>query len=166
MSRLLIAPIRAGCVLLSVASLIACHAGSAARPRPVAPSAADVDVHVVRSEELRAIMQQMELLMYDRIQPELELDKQRQRRATEITVTASELAAAANEISGVPPYGTLDDEAQQRFDVFAFELKRDAIELARLARARRFVASAAQFDRLSHTCDGCHSIYRGREGLR
>lgn len=162
MRRLSFASVAAIWLLVSLSGLIACHATSTAQSRSAPGAKVENDVHVIRSEKLRIIMRQMELIMYDRMQSDLELDKQRMRRAEEIAVTAGELAAAASAISRASPYATLDDAERRRFDALAIELQRDAVELERLAREGQLVASAAQFERLSHACAACHSIYRAR----
>jgi cytochrome c556 len=119
-------------------------------------------LHVVRSEELRVIMRRMEALVYDRIQSDLALDKERLRQAGELAATAGKLASTASAIFGASDYAALDDAARRRFDAFAAELQREAAELQRVAREGGFVASAAQFERMSHACAGCHSLYRAR----
>jgi cytochrome c556 len=135
---------------------------SIAQSQGVLDPPVEYDRHAVRSEELRVIMRRMEALVYDRIQSELALDKERLRQADELAATAGELATTASSIFGASAYQMLDDAARQRFDAFAAELQREATELQRLAREGGIVASSAQFERMSHACAGCHSLYRAR----
>ncbi len=148
------------CLLAAASALIACGATST-MPSARAPEP-DPSQHVVRSERLRLLMRSMESLMHDRIQSDLELDKERLKQADELAEAAGELAATAEAIAGASTYASLDDAARARFDAFVVELQREASELQRLARDGQFAPSAAQFDRMRHVCAGCHSLYRVR----
>jgi len=147
------------CLSMSVCGLIVAWS-SMAQSQGVLEPPLENDLHVARSEELRVIMRRMEALVYDRIQSDLALDKERLRQADELAATAGQLANAASAIFSVSTYGTLDEPARRRFDAFAAELQREATELQRLAREGGIVVTAAQFERMSHACAGCHSLYR------
>ncbi len=118
--------------------------------------------HIVRSAELRLIMQRLEALMQDRVQSELALDMKRIDTADALADAAGELASAALSIATNAVTGSLDEAGRQQFHAYALELPREAEILRAAAAEHRFVASANQFERLSHACAGCHSLFRER----
>lgn len=118
--------------------------------------------HVVRSAELRRIMQRLEALMQDRVQSDLALDMKRINTADALADVAGELAAAALSISTNGVTESLDEVGRQQFHAYALELQREAEILRAAAAEHRFVASANQFQRLNHACAGCHSLFRER----
>jgi len=142
--------------------LMACDVASAVQPGGTKMPRSEPDTHIVRSHSLRSIMQRLETLVQDRIQSDLTIDKERMRQAQEIANAAGELAATASSISAAATYAGLDDDARRRFDNYAEELHREAEELQRLAVDKQLAQSAAQYERMSHACAGCHSVFRAR----
>ncbi len=118
--------------------------------------------HIVRSAELRRIMQRLEALMNDRVQADLALDLKRKETADALADVAGELAAAASSMSRHGVTASLDDAGRAQFNAYALELRREAEILRAAAAEHRFVASANQFHRLNNACAGCHSLFRAR----
>lgn len=146
-----------GCVFVLVA-VAGCE--TAPRSRATAPEAPQR--HIIRSAELRGIMQRLEALTADRVQADLALDVKRNETADALADAAGELAAAASSLSTSAVTASLDDAARQQFKSYARELRREAEILRAAAAEHRLIASAAQFQRLNHACAGCHSLFRGR----
>ena len=160
--RRMTTPLRAAVFAVAALGALACHP---VRTVPVPPAQPVVNVpnrHVVRSESLRTIMRRLESLAHDRIQSELALDKQRMRHADALAAAASELARTAPGITGAEEYSNLDAAARARFGEYAKALEREASTLQRYASEGRLSEIAAQYERLTHACAGCHSLYRGR----
>jgi len=140
-------------------------AGCETAPRSPEPSPGGIQApqrHVVRSAELRRIMQRLEALMNDRVQADLALDVKRNETADALADVAGELAAAAASMSRDGVTAALDDAGRAQFNAYALELRREAEILRAAAAEHRFVASANQFHRLNNVCAGCHSLFRAR----
>ncbi|MEQ8663472.1 MAG: hypothetical protein RLW62_21855, partial [Gammaproteobacteria bacterium] len=104
-------------VVLLVTLLGACHAtppASVVTPAPAAsvttPAAGAQTVHF--SARLRALMQRMNAMLYERNQTELEIDKERLARARELADAAATLAREAS-LNGPP--GIADPGAREDF---------------------------------------------------
>ncbi len=147
--------------VIAAIALVGCETA----PRSPEPSSADTQApqrHIVRSGELRRIMQRLEALMNDRVQADLALDLKRNETADALADVAGELAAAASSMSRHGVTASLDEAGRAQFNAYALELRREAEILRAAAAEHRFVASANQFHRLNNACAGCHSLFRAR----
>jgi cytochrome c556 len=152
--------IAVGCAFVLVAL-----AGCETAPRSAATAsagAAEPQRHIIRSAELRRLMQRLEALTADRVQAELALDVKRNETADALADVAGELAAAASSLAVDAVTASLDEAGRQQFRLHALELQREAEILRATAAEHRFIASVDQFQRLNHVCAGCHSLYRAR----
>lgn len=105
-------------------------------------------------------MQRMDALLYERNQSELEIDKERLRRARELAAAARELAT---EIGTTAPEDLGADAAARReFTALAQALGEAAASLDALATARRYAELPAQMERVAHRCVACHLRFRDR----
>ena len=116
--------------------------------------------HAIRSDRLRNIMREMEMLMFERMYTELALEKELARHAEEFGHAAGELAATAHNIKAVLPGIDLAPENRIVFQALADDLATQANDLARVAAEQQYGAIAAQYERVTHICAGCHSLFR------
>ncbi len=156
---------RATLACAGLAFVLAAVAGCETAPRSPAPSLSGPpgpQRHILRSAELRQLMQRLEALTADRVQADLALDLKRNETADALADVAGELAVAASSMAAHAVTTSLDDAGREQFKAYALELRREAERLRAAAAEHRIIASATQFQQLDHACAGCHSLFRGR----
>ena len=124
-----------------------------------AVAAADDAVSRHGSERLQQLMRRMDTLIYERNQSELEIDKERLRRARELADIALQLAGRASELR---PDSATAAAAAREFNLYAQRLADEAIRLGEIAEQRRYAELSPQIERLGHQCAACHLRFRQR----
>lgn len=123
-------------------------------------AAADDVAHAAGMSALRERMRQLEALVFERTLTPLAIDRERARRADEISALAGELAAAAAALAETDRGALGGEDRRQQFLSNARRLGEEAAELARVAEERRVSVIAQQIDRLGEACAGCHADFR------
>lgn len=157
--------VRVKALLLAGALAGGLPAGGCRAPAADRPGLRSVDappaLHAVSSERLRQIMQRMDSLMFERMQTELELDRQRLRHVRALAEAAAELERTVDWIPGAVDDMGLSPEDRSRFLDLAGILRGEAGALRDRAEAGDLGALRHSLQRLESTCKACHGLYRG-----
>ena len=152
-------------VFASLSALLAlalsCAQRDAQYPLPPEPIG-KATLHAAQSRELRAIMSDLRTLSFDRLPQELD-ERDRvgvsRRRAAAI---GSDLAAAAERISGIASETGLDANEQTTFVSLAGRLRSHALELRSVAEEGDDRAILSTFEQINAACVSCHQLFRDR----
>lgn len=137
-----------------------CSNGSTA---PIAsPSPADDQhgLHIVNSERLRAVMEELR---------ELDLDR-RARHADsgempENMERVSRLAAALSKDARLIPHlfknNEMSDESRRVFDRLATQMERQCLDLCEVSQRNDAAAVGTTLSEIIATCNACHASFRG-----
>ena len=146
--------------------LVSLGAGACQAPATVPAQSQYVDtrgaaLHAVQNERLRAIMGEFNALMFEQMYTELELDRQRMRKARAIADAAAALNKTINELPGVLSSLQLTPEEQDIFRGLAQELQDQASQLEEYANRGEIETLRPMVLRMNTTCNACHSLFRG-----
>lgn len=144
-------------VLLAIGT---CSNGSTA---PTAfPARADDEhgLHIVNSERLRAVMEELR---------ELNLDRRAHRADTgempENMERVSRLAAALSKDARLIPHlfknNEMSDESRRVFDRLASQMERQCLDLGEVSLGNDAGAVGAKLSEIIATCNACHASFRG-----
>lgn len=114
--------------------------------------------HAVHGKRLRALMQDLEALLFERQRTQIEIDADRRRYFEQTVEVADGLLESAEHIAEA-----VDDlRAEDRAGFIALQTKlvSQTRALRALAEAGRADAVAAQYDTITTTCNSCHSSFR------
>jgi|GEM_PF-768797 len=114
--------------------------------------------HAVHGKRLRALMQDLEALLFERQRTQIEIDADRQRYFAQTVAVADGLLKSAAHIA----QSADDMRAEDRAGFMALQTKlvSQTKALRALAKARRADAVAAQYGAITTTCNSCHSSFR------
>jgi hypothetical protein len=118
-------------------------------------------LHAVQNEQLRAIMNEFNALMFEQMYTELELDQQRRKKAKAIAETAAVLNRTVTELPGIMSDLQLTADEQDVFRGLAVELQSQASALEEHAARGDVEALRPMVYRMNTTCNACHSLFRG-----
>jgi cytochrome c556 len=116
--------------------------------------------HVLRSDELRALMKRMDALVYEETYTELDLDLERARQARALAAAADELAGTADAIAESALVLPLDETARTRFTELANQLYNRALAVQSASSGPDLQALRSAFGELEGTCIECHALFR------
>ncbi len=117
-------------------------------------------LHVIRSNQLQKIMQDLRSLDFERLTREAEhgsIDADRVR----IAEHAASLADDARLIPRLFRDMELSDESQRVFDKLSMQLAEQCNELATLVRRNDFRGVKKKVEEIVTTCNACHTSFRG-----
>ncbi len=136
----------------------ACAAGE--RRTPEHFSDGTPALHAVQNERLRALMDEMNALLFERMPTELEIDRERRLKAAQIADVADTMARTVDGVVQSLPQLSLDAEEQTVFMVLANRLRQQVATLQAQARGNYIDLIPATMERIGATCDGCHQLFR------
>lgn len=153
-------------VVLTAAGLVGVlTACSQKEPAPADRPAAAADdshgLHMINNKRLRLIMDQFRALDLDAICRQMEAGGHPDRRIEEVATMAADLASDARAIPMTFKNTEMNDESRRVFDRLAARLGTEATELGELARRQDARRIKGKLDELIHTCNECHSSFRG-----
>lgn len=146
---------------LPLAILTGCSSGPDMTPGHGQPMD-DVRLHVLMTDQISVLTDQLNTLMFEQHRTESELDALRGERSGQVATAARRLRQSALRISETPPAETGALDAPERFAALAGQLAEHAGELARLAQAEQVTRYQSVTSRINATCDACHGLYRDR----
>ncbi|OWY70062.1 hypothetical protein B7486_17315 [cyanobacterium TDX16] len=128
----------------------------------VSPAPADDEhgLHVVNSERLRAVMEELR---------ELNLDRRARRADTgempENMERVSRLAAALSKDARLIPHlfrnNEMSDESRRVFDRLATQMERQCLDLVEVSQGNDTAAIGTKLSEIITTCNACHASFRG-----
>ena len=116
--------------------------------------------HKVESEELRLLMQELDMVVYDRQKSELDRDDIRRRYALNLAAVVKELAYKIEHI----PQDGLGENLTQKDRVlyidYARELYANGEEINDVAQKYEMEKLESTIDNMQQTCNRCHALLR------
>jgi cytochrome c556 len=137
-----------------------CSNGSTAPIASPGPPDDQHGLHIVNSERLRAVMEELR---------ELDLDR-RARRADsgempENMERVSRLAAALSKDARLIPHlfknNEMSDESRRVFDRLATQMERQCLDLVEVSERSDTTAVGTKLSEIIATCNACHASFRG-----
>lgn len=117
-------------------------------------------LHAVESRQLRKVMDELRVTVFEQFPTELDLDRSRAARAAELARAAHELSGAAAKLVETAPSLDLGDAERRVFTDLATKLGHQAGEVEELARTGRITEISPALDRMVATCNACHTSFR------
>lgn len=139
--------------------LCSCHAPER-RPTPDLLNTSPAKLHVVKSDELKAIMQRLNRQSFSRMPQELDQEDQSRSALKQISRVAPEIENSASQISSLTASLDLSAANEDTFRLLIKALKLQASELARHSRRGNLSETQATLSRVNATCVQCHSLFR------
>ena len=119
-----------------------------------------LEFHVVYSEDLREIMQRLNLLVYKKELSKLNIKELRNRHLEELVYTVNELGYAAIFLQEALPGFNLSTEEKDIFHAIAIQLQKEAENIKEMADQDDTVNMERSYKRLNDTCSACHELFR------
>ncbi len=116
--------------------------------------------HKIESEELRLLMQELDMVVYDRQKSELDRDEIRRRYALNLADAIKRLAL---KIEDVPQDGlgeNLTSEDRKMYIVYAQELYKNGETIDAVAQKYEIEKLESTVAQMQQTCNRCHSLLR------
>lgn len=117
-------------------------------------------LHAVESEQLRKVMDELRVTVFEQFPTELDLDRSRAAHAAELARAAHELSGTAAKLVAAAPSLGLGESEQRLFTDLGTKLGHQASEVEGLARAGRIAEISPALDRMVATCNACHTSFR------
>jgi len=113
--------------------------------------------HAVDTEKMKAVMLDMNNIVFEKHVSELERDQMRLRSAKEIATLVEQIAdglKAGKETATLPPAD------RERVNGISGELRNHASNLREIAQKLEAEKIPPALNRMLDTCDSCHAVYR------
>jgi len=117
-------------------------------------------LHAVQSERLKAVMRELNDLMFERMLNEVQIDRQRRYRIEEIVEVAEKLLNTLQYIPNALQDLSLLEQEQQIFLKLSEKLKQQVILLKLEAEKNHVDTLPTSVNRIVETCNACHHIFR------
>lgn len=112
----------------------------------------------IHSDQIKNIMQRLDILIYEREYTELELQELNKKQ---IELLANESVALSKIAANLPKIDSLlNDEDQLTFNAMANQLRDIAMELKKESDANH--ETETLYIKLQSTCNTCHQLFRDR----
>lgn len=144
--------------ILGVLLLVACTAEQHTNPR--LQNTGKPALHAVQSERLQHLMQRLNDLMFERMLTEVELDRERRQRTSEIAQVASSMLQTVNDIPNALPTLALSPGERQTFLQLSSQLGEQVALLKQEAELNYVDAIPKRLQRVVATCNACHRSFR------
>jgi len=117
-------------------------------------------LHAVQNERLNDLMLRMNALVFEQIQTEIEISRDRRRKALRIAEAANKLQQSVDLILAAQPALNLGQHESTVFVALANRLKEQALQLENLARHHQIESLPEAMTQITNTCNACHSLFR------
>jgi cytochrome c556 len=124
------------------------------------PKTGQPALHAVQNARLDELMIEMNSLMFDRMRTELDIDRERRRRAGQIADTAEAMSRTIESVLATLPALNLTPGEQDTFAALANKLRGQAMQLEEQARRNYVDAIPQTLDQMTLTCTACHQLFR------
>mgnify|MGYP000105894008 CR=1 FL=1 len=116
--------------------------------------------HKIKSEELRLLMRELNMVVYDRQKSELDRDDIRRRYALNLSDVVKELSY---KIEHIPQDGLGENLTQKDRELYAHyanRLYKNGEEIYDVAQKYELEKLDNKIENMQRTCDGCHALFR------
>ncbi len=117
-------------------------------------------LHAIQSEQLRELMDRMDILMQESFMTEYEVDIERRKYALRIASGADNLSKTVIAITDLLPSLKLNAEDQHTFLTLANKLGNQAQTLQKQATQNQIDAIDNTMKQINATCASCHALFR------
>jgi hypothetical protein len=145
-------------VLLTVAGAAACSNGPSAPQR--AEQAPRPSLHGIHSDELQVAMRELDAQASNRIFAQLYTGNRPMVELREVATAADAIADSAAHIPDALTHIELTEEERQAFLGLADTLRVEAAQLSSDARHNDLARARAALQRMTATCNACHTAFR------
>lgn len=145
-------------VLPAVAGVVACSNGSHAPQR--AEQVPRPSLHGIHSDELQAAMRELDAQASNRIFAQLYTGNRPMVELREVASAADAIAESAAHIPDALTQIELSEEERQAFLGLAEKLRVEAAQLSSDARHNDLARARAALQRMTATCNACHTAFR------
>ncbi len=150
--------VRVGLMMVSLLVLSACVSKSVSSSNEMAQTSKKE--HKIESEELRVLMRELNMVVYDRQKSELDRDDLRRRYALNLADVVKELAYKVEHIPQNELGKELTDHDQAIYVRYAHELYLNGEEIDRVAQKYELEKLDGAIAKTQQTCDRCHALLR------
>lgn len=151
---------RANLLFIFIACSTACTPNSSPFGPGGLPETGRPALHAVQNERLHDLMDEINSLMFERMRTQLDIDRERRRRAGEIAEVARAMSERAGEMLSTLPELKLSPEEQTTFAALAKKLRAQSMQLEEEASSNYIDAIPQSIERMSLTCTACHELFR------
>lgn len=145
--------------LLSVAACSSLRDGPLSSPE-LTNNTGSTALHAIQDARLRALMREMNSLMFERMRTELEIDRERRQKAAQIGRVADEMARTVVDIIDSLPRLSLEEDEKIMFLILAEKLRSQVKMLKQQADHNYIDAIPGTLERITTTCAACHQLFR------
>jgi len=117
-------------------------------------------LHSIQSAQLKVLMRQLDDLMFERMQNEVQLDRQRRYRTKDIVKVAEKLLETIGYIPNALQNLSLDSSEQTNFLKLSEQLKQQVTLLKQQASKNYVDAIPKRANQIIETCNACHCIFK------
>lgn len=117
-------------------------------------------LNAIHSDEIKTIMQRLDILIYEREYTELELHKLNKKQIELLAKESVALSKIAADLSNIDSLKKLNDEDQLTFNAMVSQLSDITMELKKESDANHETENI--YIRLQSTCNTCHQLFRDR----
>ena len=115
---------------------------------------------MIESEELRLLMRELNMVVYDRQKSELDRDDTRRRYALNLADVVKELAVKIEHIAPDEPGQELTAKDRELYTRYAQELYKNGEEIHKVAQKYEMEKLESSMTKMQQTCDRCHALLR------
>ena len=116
--------------------------------------------HKIESEELRLLMRELNMVVYDRQKSELERDDIRRRYALNLADVVKELVAKIEHIAPDELGQELTAKDRELYTRYAQDLYKNGEEIHEVAQKYEMEKLESSMTKMQQTCDRCHTLLR------
>ena len=116
--------------------------------------------HAIQSERLRAVMIELNDLMFEHMLTEVQIDRQRRFRTEEIVTVAEKLLETVRYIPDALPTLNLNKNEQHIFLEMSKKLNQQVSLLKQDAENNHVDAIPKRANQIIETCNACHHVFR------
>ena len=121
-------------------------------------SLSNYNKHMIESNELKGLMHELNMVVYDKFKSELERDNTRRRYALTLADTLKQLAI---KIENIPCNKlNMDEEDKQIYLKHARQLYIDSQEIYDVAQKYELEKLPLKLDNMEKNCKSCHTYFR------
>ena len=145
-------------MMLSLLLLSACVSKSSSSAN--ATSLEEEKKHKIESEELRLLMRELDMVVYDRQKSELDRDDMRRRYALNLADVVKELAS---KIEHIPQDGLGENHTNKDRKIYMYyarELYKNGEEINDLAQKYEMEKLESTIAKMQQICNRCHALLR------
>lgn len=116
--------------------------------------------HAVHSDDVRNIMRRLKLLIYERENSELEIERLRNKQISLLAEEANKLANTAEDLPDIASLQSLNDEERLTFTAMANQLHDITLEMEKAINTNHQQELDEAYIKLQDTCNTCHKLFR------